>query len=215
MKTLSTPRFAVLTLSGVLALGCASGPIIKQLGDYGTLHPSFTLPANEKSPTRATVTLEQPAYVTMLYVVPGRGTSVVYPTDSSVYNHLDAGQHEIPIHFGARPFNRDSLMAVLRRSGQGGRGREFPQGRQRDTVRRDSTARGPIAEPSPASSPVGYLLLVASSDAIAYAALHRRVEGVTIPIEDDEALSTVMKLVKATLPDGSRVAGYAREVERQ
>ena len=37
---------------------------------------------------------------------------------------------------------------------------------------------------------------------------------ITIPIDDDEALSTVMKLVKAALPDGSNLAGYARELDR-
>ncbi|HKO15412.1 MAG TPA: hypothetical protein VJU87_04180 [Gemmatimonadaceae bacterium] len=214
MPTLPSPRALALSLAAVLLLACSNGPITKQLGDYSTLHPSFTIPPNEKSPTRATVALDDPAYVTMLYVVPGRGASLVYPSDSTVYNHLDAGKHDVPLRFGARPYNRDSMIAVLRRSGEGGR-RNIPQGRQRDTIERDtSRLRGAISEPSVASSPVGYLLLIASPQAIAYTNLHRRVEGVTIPIEDDEALSTVMKLVKATLPDGTHVAGYAKEVER-
>jgi hypothetical protein len=48
-----------------------------------------------------------------------------------------------------------------------------------------------------------------------YPLLKRRIEGVTIPIEDTEALSTVMKLVKSALPDGAQLAGYARELVRQ
>jgi hypothetical protein len=44
--------------------------------------------------------------------------------------------------------------------------------------------------------------------------LQRRVNGITIPIDDDEALSTIMKIVKSTLPDGTQLAGYAKELER-
>jgi hypothetical protein len=36
----------------------------------------------------------------------------------------------------------------------------------------------------------------------------------TIPFEDGEALQTVMKLVKATLPEGATLSGYAQEVAR-
>jgi len=57
-------------------------------------------------------------------------------------------------------------------------------------------------------------LLVASPSQIPLTSLQRRVNGVTIPIDDDEALSTVMKLVKSTLPDGTNLAGYARELDR-
>jgi len=58
------------------------------------------------------------------------------------------------------------------------------------------------------------LLLVASPSEISYPTLRRRINGITIPIDDDEALSTVMKLVKSTLPDGTNLAGYARELDR-
>jgi hypothetical protein len=85
----------------------------------------------------------------------------------------------------------------------------------RDSTRRDAPSRAPISEPSPSSSPFGYLVVVASPTAMPYGVLKRRLEGVTIPIEDDEALSTIMKLVKSALPDGARVSGYARELVRQ
>jgi hypothetical protein len=73
---------------------------------------------------------------------------------------------------------------------------------------------GPLREPGPGASPIGYLLLVASPTEIPLAGLRHRVNGVTIPIDDDEALSTVMKLVKSTLPDGTNLAGYAKELDR-
>jgi hypothetical protein len=81
--------------------------------------------------------------------------------------------------------------------------------------RGDSTRfTGLRGEPGPGASPIGYLLLVTSSSQVPLSTLQRRVTGMTIPIDDDEALSTVMKLVKSALPDGSTVAGYAKELER-
>lgn len=192
------------------ATACASAPATRRLGDYQALQPLFTTPPNEKSPSRITVNLAAPAYVAALYVVPGRGTAIVYPADSATDNHVGTGQQTIPIRFGEAPFNRDSLLAVFRRQQQESGRRPSP----RDTARRDSSRTGAVRDPSPAASPIGYLLLVASPNSIPFTTLKRRVEGVTIPIDDDEALSTVMKLVKGMLPDGSPLAGYALEVQR-
>jgi hypothetical protein len=208
----------ILPLLVLAPVACASGPAIRRLGDYSALQPLFTVPPNEKSPSRITVNLAAPAYVAALYVVPGRGTAVVYPVDSATSNHLGSGQSTIPITFSERPFNRDSLLAVYRRQQQQGSDRR-PSAPPRDSARRDSTRRdssrfGPVRDPNPAASPIGYLVLVASPSTIPYPLLKRRVEGVTIPIDDDEALSTVMKLVKATIADGAPLAGYAQEVER-
>lgn len=200
---------------------CASGPEIRKLGDYGSATPLFTTPKSQKTPSEMTVTLAQPAYVTALFVVPGRGAVIVYPTDSSANTRLDAGAHTIPVHFAETPFNRDSMYAAIRRQG-GGSGR-YPSPRVRpDTMRRDtvrvrgdsSQYRGLRGEPGPGASPIGYLLLVASSNQIPLNALQHHVNGISIPIDDDEALSTVMKLVKAALPDGTNLAGYAKELDR-
>ena len=204
-------RFLPLVVLGAAAAGaagaCASGPAIHRLGDYSTLQPLFTTPPNEKDPTRITVNLTSPAYVAALFVVPGRGTAIVYPTDSATNNRVAAGQNSIPVRFSQRPFNRDSMLAAIRRQQQGG-GRVTAADTSRDTVRFG------VRDPSPAASPIGYLLLVASPEPLSYIMLRRRVEGVSIPIDDAEALSTVMKLVKATLPDGATLAGYAQELDR-
>jgi hypothetical protein len=205
------------------AAACASGPEIRKLGDYGAANPLFTTPPTPKTPSQMTVSLSQPAYVAALFVVPGRGAVIVYPTDTVMNNHLDAGMHTIPVHFAQSPQNRDSLLAAIRRQGGPGVGRGNPQPRIRpDTMRTDTTHfRGDSArftglrgEPGPGASPIGYLLLVTSSSQVPLSMLQRRVTGMTIPIDDDEALSTVMKLVKSALPDGSTVAGYAKELER-
>src|SRR5438105_3652037 len=211
----------------VTTAACARGPEIRKLGDYGSLQPLFTTPQNQKTPSQINVNLTRPAYVAALFVVPGRGAVIVYPTDTSMDTHVDAGQHTIPVRFRETAFNRDSMFAAMRRQSQG-RGNPAPtptpvppvfrDTTQRDTTRigRDSgtTSRGALREPGPGASPIGYLLLVASSTQIPLQNLQRRVNGITIPIDDDEALSTVMKLVKSTLPDGTNLAGYAKELDR-
>jgi hypothetical protein len=114
------------------------------------------------------------------------------------------------------------MLAAYRRGGQGMGGRGNPGGRvPRDTIMRDtsrirgdSARLGGFRDASPGASPIGYLLLVASPAQISLSSLQHRVNGITIPIDDDEALSTVMKLVKSTLPDGTVLAGYAKELDR-
>jgi hypothetical protein len=217
-------HFRRILIASVVALSaCASGPEIRKLGDYGSVNPLFTTPANQKTPSEITVNLTQPAYVAALFVVPGRGAVIVYPTDSAADTHVDAGSHTIPVHFAETPFNRDSMLAAIRRGTQGTTRRNpQPQPTVRpDTLFRDTTrSRGDSSrlrlrgEPGPGASPIGYLLLVASPSEIPLAMLQRRINGITIPIDDDEALSTVMKLVKSALPDGTNLAGYARELDR-
>ena len=208
----------------VAATACSSGPEIRKLGDYTTTQPLFTTPQNQKTPSEITVNLARPSYVTALFVVPGRGAVIVFPTDTSMNTHVDAGQHTIPVQFRERAYNRDSALAANRRMAQG----RYPNPNPspvpvfRDTVRHDTTRAdsagyqrlGGIREASPGASPIGYLLLVASPTQIPLATLQHRVNGITIPIDDDEALSTVMKLVKSALPDGTVLAGYARELDR-
>jgi hypothetical protein len=178
--------------------------------------PVFTAAPTPKTPREITVNLKSPEYVSVLYVVPGRGAVIVYPSDTSTDTHVDAGQHTVPVYFTETPFNRDSMFAAARREAMGGGGGTRMPRVRRDTVSRDSVRAGlgPLREPGPGASPIGYLLLVTSPVRIPYSTLARHVNGVTIPIEDDEALSTVMKLVKSALPEGTPIAGYAQELER-
>ena len=201
---------AVITAVAIAIGACASAPKPIPLGEYTGLRPAYTTSPKEATPSKATVSLAEPAYVALMFVVPGRGSVVVYPSDSGTYNHLDAGQHDVALRFPESIPTRDSLRAMMQRAQRGG-------GTRRPPSSRDTTA-GALSgsfRDSPSASPLGYLLLVASPDNLAFSMLKRRVEGVTIPIEDDEALSTVMKLVKASLPDRARLAGWAAELDRQ
>lgn len=205
----------ILILMAAVTTACASGPEIKKLGSYGAVSPTFTTPQNEKTPTQMTVNLTQPSYVTALFVVPGRGSVIVYPTDSAMDTHLAAGSHTIPVHFAQAAFSRDSQLAALRRGMQGGGRRNPPPIVRQDTARAPGdTSRLGLGNSSPGASPIGYLLLVASPSQISYSTLLRRINGITIPIDDDEALSTVMKLVKSAVPDGANLSGYAKELDR-
>jgi len=222
----------ILLATAVATTACASGPETHKLGDYPYLQPLFTTPQNQKTPSEMTVNLDHPAYVAALFVVPGRGAVIVYPSDTSADTRVEAGQHTIPVRFRESAFNRDSMYYAMRRQAQG-RGNappnpnpsfpSFPDtGKRdsttiagRDTVRSSSSRTiGGLRDPGPGASPIGYLLLVASPTRISLANLQHRVNGITIPIDDDEALNTVMKLVKSTLPDGTGLAGYAKELDR-
>ena len=223
-STRTSPRMRQFSLALIVlasASACATGPEIKRLGEYTVSQPLFTAASNPKTPREITVNLKSPEYVSVLYVVPGQGAVIVFPRDSMTETHVDAGQHTVPVYFTEKPFSRDSALMAARREVMGG-GTRMPRVRRdtmpTDTVgmRSDSTrARFTrFTEPSPGASPIGYLLLVASPMRIPYTTLAHRVDGITIPIDDDEALSTVMKLVKSALPDGAPLAGYAQELER-
>src|SRR6184192_3664055 len=154
----------ILVATVALTTACASGPQIRRLGDYPTSQPLFTTSENQKTPTQMTVNLTRPAYVAALFVVPGRGAVIVYPSDSAMDTHLDAGAHTIPVRFTEAPFNRDSMMAALRRE-QGGRTTGPPRmpdtTMRRDTststriIRGDTNPRlGGLREPGPGASPI-------------------------------------------------------------
>jgi hypothetical protein len=147
----------------VLLTACVAGPKPMRLGDSGTTTPSFAVPAAAKSAERATVKLEQPAYVAMLFVVPGRGSVVVCPADSTAANFVDAGEHDVEVHWTMSAVKRDSLFYLTRHQAarEGGYGRPRGFTGEADTLPTEpQRGRGPLPELSPAESPVGYLLLV-------------------------------------------------------
>lgn len=183
--------------------GCASGGSVRQLGSYSALSPSFTLPTDELPLQHASITLGAPAYVSLVYIVPGSGALVVYPTDSATYNHLDAGTHVVSANF-PNPPNRDSILAEMRRGST----------RRPSRAQRDSIPTSMRALPTtPEFSPYGHLLLFATAEPLRYGELKSRVEGLTIPLGDTEAVNTVIKLIRAGLPESAAWSGYAKDIE--
>jgi len=208
-------RFATFAVLTAVAVGC--GPRKPTTyGDVATLHPSFALVPNEKPLQHFTVSVAQPASIALFYVVPGIGARMVYPTDSTTDNTIQPGSHELTGRF-PRAINRDSLFAARRRGG-----RPTPQRSPRDTAGRVQPNPGADYRLNADSAGTigmntfndqGYLLLVTSPSKLSYSDLRRHIEGITIPAEDDGALNTVVKLVRATLPEGSKWAAFSREVD--
>lgn len=203
-------RLPALALLACAAAAC--GPAKPNTyGDYASLRPVVTLRPKEKPLSHFTVSLAEPASIALFYVVPGVGARLVFPTDSTTSNVVAAGTHELTGQF-PRAINRDSVFAARARSA-----RQRPNGGRRDTAgtRTDTRIGGDSAGTIGMTtfSDLGYLLLVTSPSPLTYQALHRHVEGLSIPAEDDPALNTVVKLVRATLPEGAKWAAYATEVE--
>jgi hypothetical protein len=195
------------TSAALLIADCASAPRPRELGQYAALTPRLAVIDSERPPVNLTVDLSAPASVVVMYVAPGRSTRIVYPADTLGAPRLAAGSHRIqatwprlrPVTDSAR---RDSLSRADRARAR------------RDSIARGGMQRAPIPLPDPEAglAPTGYLLLFATPGLLPYADVRRKVEGVTTPLDTDEALNAIAKQVRSTLDPAAQWAGYALEV---
>jgi hypothetical protein len=194
-------------LAALLAVGCASAPQPRQLGQYTALNPRLVVVDSERPPTNLTVELSAPASVVVAYVAPGRSTRIVYPADTVGPSLFTAGSHRITASWprpnpAADSARRDSIA------------RANPERARRDSIAR-AAARRPVAalpDPEAGLAPVGYLLLFATPAPLPYAEIRRKVEGVTTPLDADEALNAIAKQMRSTLDPSAQWSGYAVEV---
>lgn len=197
----------IVSLAALATLAaCASTPP-RQYGQYAALQPRFTVVGKEGTrPEQLSVALTQPSYIAVLFVVPGRGARLVYPADSMVSNHLNGATEQIPIAFPKAPA-RDSILRARRAANESARTGNRSSRNQRDT--------GPrfFADTSLGAAVGGYLLMLASPTPLSYKAIRERTDGISIPLDDDEALNTVVKLVRSTLPEGSAWAALSKEID--
>jgi hypothetical protein len=189
------------------AVACASAPQPRQLGNYGLLTPRLTVVDSERPPRSLTVELSAPASVVVVYVAPGRSTRVVYPADSVNVPRLPAGTQRLT---AAWPRSRASADSARRDS----IARANQPRTRRDSITRAGMPRPSMALPDPEAglAPAGYLLLFATPGPLQYAEVRRKVEGVTTPLDDDEALNAIAKQVRSTLDPSAEWAAYALEV---
>jgi hypothetical protein len=191
----------LVALVAVLAVAaCASVSQPRELGNYNALAPRLAVVDSEHPPVNLTVGLGSPASIVVIYVAPGRSTRIVYPADSLTAPRFDAGSQRV--------------IATWPR-------RRSPA----DSARRDSVARAAartnaprmmaLPDPEAGLAPSGYLFLFATPSALPYAEVRRKVEGVTTPLDTDEALNAIAKQVRSTLDPSARWAGYALEVVAQ
>jgi hypothetical protein len=193
-----------------IVAACASAPKPRQLGSYAALTPRLTVIDSERPPKNLTVELGAPASVVVVYVAPGRSTRIVYPADSQDAPPLGAGSHRITATWPrpralADSARRDSIMRANRTRAR------------RDSVARGAQQRAVIALPDPEAglAPMGYLMVFATPAPLQYSEVRRKVEGVTTPLDTDEALNAIAKQVRSTLDPEALWAAYAFEVTAQ
>lgn len=190
--------FSVLLTIAGCAKEIKSGPI----GDSPSPASPTRITAvdSARPPGSATVQLDQAGYATIILVAPGHSATLLYPADSVSDNRLAAGAHvlrfQIPEVLVQSDSQRAAAMARARDSGFSAR-RTRPRG----------------ATPLLPTTPT-YLLVVTSPQPLNYARVREKTTGVTIPLDDLEALNAVAKAVKSTIPAEPREwAGYYQRVE--
>src|SRR5689334_4981217 len=176
-----------LSLTASLALvACAGNPKPKTFGTASNLTPTVEVLGNDRLPLHLRVEMPQSAHVAAFYVVPGEGTQLLFPADSSGSKRLPAGTQEIATRFANRALNDTSRL--LRRPGRAPAPVDV-QGVPQGGAPGDRRANG--------VNETGYVLVYVSQDSLSYKTLNDRVIGVTIPGYSDEAFNTVTKLVRA------------------
>ncbi len=190
-----------IVVAGSMIAACASGGP-KQYGQYSDLAPRVAPQQGERIPQHLTVQVARPANVAVFLVMPGRGSTLLFPADSTQSGYVEGGSHLVETSYrrvaltdSARLLRRpqDSQTGVR---GQGGRGRP---GTGRDSL------------PAFGFNQRGYLLIYASAEPMPYSTLATRVSGISIPIEDADALNTVTKLIRSTTRTNGPWAAYATD----
>ena len=181
---------------GLLACGSAKP---RQYGQFNDLDPRVAPAQGEKLPQHVTVQVAKPANVAVFLVMPGRGSTLLFPTDSSQSGYMEAGSHLVETSYKRVALNDTNF--VRRAPGQQGPRGQVP-GRTRNP--RDSV-------PAFGFNQRGYLLVYASAEPLPYTTLSTRVSGISIPIEDEDALNTVTKLIRQQTRTTGPWAAYATD----
>ncbi len=186
-------------VSLALAVACAGNPKPRTFGTASKLTPTVEILGNDRLPLHLRVDMPEAAHVAAFYVVPGEGTQLLFPADSTGSKRLPAGIQEISTRFANRALNDTSRL--LRRPGRAPApidAQGIPQGGGPGDNRR---ANG--------LNEAGYVLVYVSQDSLSFKTLNDRVIGVTIPGYSDEAFSTVTKLVRGASSGSSPWAAIA------
>ena len=169
-------------------------------GNYNDLAPKVSPKSGERVPAHLTIDLAKAANVAVFLVVPGRASQLLFPADSTQSGFVQAGPHEVETSV-AKATLTDSARLV-RRPNQPPLNPNDPRQQQRGRM-------GGFPDQSILMR--GYLLIYASPDSLPYSTLATRVNGISIPIEDDDALNTVTKLIRETTRTTGTWAAYATE----
>ena len=187
-------------MAGLAITGACASAKPHVFGQYTDISPRVAPTQGERSPQHLTVQLARPANVAVFLVVPGRASVLLFPSDSTQSQYVEAGSHLVQTAAGKGALSDTSRLVRLpqpgnRQPSRTGRAGNFP----RDSI----NAFG--------FNQHGYLLMFASQQPMPYSTLATRVAGISVPIDDDDALNTVTKLIRETTHISSPWAAYATE----
>ncbi|HEY4131221.1 MAG TPA: hypothetical protein VGM50_11430 [Gemmatimonadaceae bacterium] len=188
---------ALAVVTAIIAACASSKP--HTFGDSGGFNPRVTPQKGERVPQHLTLQLNQGANVAVFLVVPGRGSELLFPADSIQNAYVDAGSHIVTTRATRGMLSDTSRLMRMPRGGSQPMG-----GGGRGQMNRDSLGLGIIGGH-------GYLLMYASQQALPYDILKNRVAGLSIPIDDDDALSTVTKLIRERTQTTGAWSAYATD----
>ena len=176
-------------------------------GQYNDLAPKVEPTTGERTPRHLTVQLAKPANVAVFLVVPGRGSTLLFPADSVQSQYVEAGAHLVETSAAKLTTSDSSHLARLPNTGQPQQGQrgQGRNGQRPSAFSRDSSIGGI------GFNQRGYLLIYASQQPLNYSLLQTRVAGLSIPIDDDDALNTVWKLIRSVTQTTGPFAASAVE----
>lgn len=170
-------------------------------GSYNDLTPKVSAKSGERAPQHVTIDVARPSNVAVFFVVPGRASQLLFPADSTQSGFVQTGAHEVETSLAHQALT-DS--ARLNRRPNQGINPNDPRQQQRGRS-------GGFPGDNNSLLARGYLLIYATPDPMPYSVLSTRVGGVTVPIEDTDALNTVTKLIRETTHTNGTWAAYATE----
>ena len=186
-------------VAAAVLVGCAAAKP-HTFGAYTQLSPKVAPQQGERSPQHLTVQLNQPANVAVFRVVPGRGSQLLFPADSMQSGFVQSGSHLVETSLARAALSDTSRL--IRRPTQPTGGQQRPQ---------QGRGRGGFDPNGTGLNARGYLLVYASQEPLPYTTLLTKVSGISIPIDDSDALNTVTKLIRETTHTSGPWAAYATE----
>ena len=83
-------------------------------GQYNDLAPKVAPTQGERIPQHLTVQLARPANVAVFLVVPGRGSTLLFPADSTQSMFVEAGSHLVETSLARAALTADSSRLIRR-----------------------------------------------------------------------------------------------------
>ena len=195
------------TLVGVTALAACNGNTPHKFGQSNDLAPAVVPTKGERQPLHLTIQLGRPENVAVFYVVPGRGSLLLFPEDSTSSSYLEGGSHLVATALAKGALSDSS--GLIRRPANGA----VPAGTNpRGGGRAGNTRNGTFGDAGPLGfAQRGFLLVYAAQEAVPYKILSSKISGLSIPAYDDDALNTVTKLIRENSHTNGPWAAYATD----